>query len=49
MIIAVLHRLQLNAHCEFAPKPLYHYYIPLKGHFYVLFNGIDHIEMGLRG
>ena len=27
VITAVLPRSQLNAHCEFAPKPLYYYHI----------------------
>ena len=27
VITAVLPRSQLNAHCEFAPKPFYYYYI----------------------
>ena len=49
VITAVLPRSQLNAHYEFAPKPIHYYYISLKRHFYMLFNGINHRKMVLRG
>ena len=49
VITAVLPRSQLNDHCAFAPKPLYNCYVYLKSHFYMLFNGINHMKMVLRG
>ena len=49
VITAVLPRSPLNAHYEFAPKPIHYNYISLKRHFYMLFHDINHRKMVLRG